>query len=170
MCVEAGVEEVRTGELRIHCARCGKELPVRYEPYIGKVVDAILVKVLRKQKLDLQVRPDFPGVLVRIYNYARPMERGGSLFLCFDCFREFKEKFLGKVGKEEDEMLWTEREVEILKKLYPAGVPLEEIAKVLKSRTLAAIQNKAQQLGLKRKTGGEIDEEYYNKLVEVFEL
>ena len=67
-------------------------------------------------------------------------------------------------------MLWTEKEVEILKRLYPAGVPLEEIAKVLKSRTLAAIQNKAQQLGLKRKTGGEIDEEYYNKLVEVFEL
>lgn len=61
---------------------------------------------------------------------------------------------------------WSKREVKILEKLY-GNVPNLEIAKVLKNRSVNAIQKKANSLGLHFPVGGEIDNEYLKKLHEI---
>jgi hypothetical protein len=67
-------------------------------------------------------------------------------------------------------MPWTDQERDILKQLYLRGVSLNEIAKVLKSRTPEAIKYQARMMGLRRPAQVEIDEEYYRKLAEIYEI
>ena len=64
-------------------------------------------------------------------------------------------------------MLWTQQEMDILKKLAEQNYPVRKIAKVLKSRTLNAIRNKAEELGLYLGGGPapEIDLEAFKKLI-----
>jgi len=66
---------------------------------------------------------------------------------------------------------WTEEEVEILKKLWnDSTILLEDIHRVLKSRTPGAIRAKAAELGfgpVNQRVKPQIDIEYLKKLQEV---
>lgn len=60
--------------------------------------------------------------------------------------------------------LWTEREIDILKKLYPhPEIPISEIARAL-NRTVRAVNCKAADLGIKRGYKDFIDEKLVEQL------
>lgn len=61
---------------------------------------------------------------------------------------------------------WSKEEIKILRKLY-GKVPIQELRKVLKDRSVHSIQKKASTLNLHYPTGGEIDYEYLKKLTEI---
>jgi hypothetical protein len=60
---------------------------------------------------------------------------------------------------------WTDKEVEILKKMLDAGKTADEIAQVIKSRTLDGIRNKAGHMGWKFYAVPEFDMDAFNKIM-----
>jgi len=67
-------------------------------------------------------------------------------------------------------MRWSEREIEILQKLYSKpDVTKEELLKVFPNRSWQAIMDKASDLSLKR-SGGSVDEEYLEQVLKVVEF
>jgi hypothetical protein len=60
---------------------------------------------------------------------------------------------------------WTKQEEDILKKMIAAGKTPEDCARVLKSRTVDGIRNKAKRMVLKFKYEVEIDKAEFNKMM-----
>ena len=60
---------------------------------------------------------------------------------------------------------WTKQEDDILQKMIAAGKTPEECARVLKSRTVDGIRNRAKRMGLKFKYEVEIDIEAFKKMM-----
>jgi hypothetical protein len=60
---------------------------------------------------------------------------------------------------------WTKKEIEILKQMIATGCAVEEILKVLKSRTQGSIQAKAGDLGLSLAGTPEIDFDAFTKYI-----
>jgi len=66
--------------------------------------------------------------------------------------------------------IWSKKEVQTLKELYPReDITIHDLKKVFIDRTVLAIRNRANLLGLKRPdtNSGKIDYEYLKKLTEV---
>jgi hypothetical protein len=61
--------------------------------------------------------------------------------------------------------LWTEQEIEILKKMISANYGMDKILKVLKSRTQSGVEHKAAYLGLSLVSKPEIDFDAFEKLM-----
>lgn len=57
--------------------------------------------------------------------------------------------------------LWTDQEVEILKEMAAKGYQADDIIKVLRSRTIEGVSNKANALGLSLSAAPEIDMDAY---------
>lgn len=60
---------------------------------------------------------------------------------------------------------WTDKEIEILKKMIDANKTAEQIAQVIKSRTLEGIRNKVQRMGLTWVHEPEFDMDAFHKLM-----
>ena len=64
---------------------------------------------------------------------------------------------------------WTDKEEQILRELWEADVPSEEITKVLKDRSVLSIEHRARQLKLKRRQPT-INGNYLKKLKKIVDI
>jgi len=62
-------------------------------------------------------------------------------------------------------ILWTDKEVEILKKMVEAHKTPDDVALVLKSRTPESIRNKADRIGVKFNYEPEFDYEAFERIM-----
>lgn len=62
-------------------------------------------------------------------------------------------------------LLWTKKEIEILKIMAEAGKSVDEVLTVLKSRTDSAVLGKAERLGITFTPKPEFDEAAFKKIM-----
>jgi len=60
---------------------------------------------------------------------------------------------------------WTDKEIDLMKKMVAAHKTAEDIVQVLKSRTTDSIRNKVQRMGLAWAHEPEFDMDAFNKLM-----